>query len=74
MEVIIMDITERVALLRFNYHGALLDANNILCQLGIRSDEKGEEIGKKHAMIMINDIIPRLSKTTINKMNKKASE
>ena len=67
-----MDITEKVALARFNYHGALLDINNVLCQLGLRNDEKGEEIGKKHCMIMVNDCLPRLSKETVNKMNKRA--
>ena len=45
-----MDITKIVAELRFNYHANMLDVNNILNQLKLRSDEKAEENGKKHCM------------------------
>lgn len=43
-----MDIAKRVAKMRLTYHSNMLSINNVLNQLGIRKDEKAEEIGKKH--------------------------
>ncbi len=55
-----MNLPKTVAKMRFEYHGTLLDINNVLNQLGLRNDEKAEEIAKRHVMTMINDIAPRL--------------
>jgi len=55
-----MDICKAVAMLRFHHHGNMLNVNNVLNQLGIRSDERAEEIGKKHTMKIMTDILPRL--------------
>ena len=55
-----MGIPTLVAKARFQYHGTLLDLNNVLNQLHMRSDEKAEEIAKKHAMIIFGDIFPRI--------------
>lgn len=53
-----------IAYLRFQYHGFLLDLNNCLNQLHLRSDEAAEEIAKKHVMTMLLDILPRLGYPT----------
>lgn len=55
-----MGLAEKVSIMRFHYHSNLIEVNNVLNQLGIRSDDKAEEIGKKHAMILFNDVLPRL--------------
>ena len=55
-----MGLAEKVSIMRFHYHSNLIEVNNVLNQLGIRSDNKAEEIGKKHAMILFNDVLPRL--------------
>lgn len=65
-----MDITKKVAKMRFNYHASMLDVNNVLNQLGLRSDEKAEEVGKRHTMVIFNDILPRLG-YDMNKFNDK---
>ncbi len=49
-----------VAQLRFQYHLAAIDTNNVLNQLKLRTDEKAEECAKNHVMTIINDILPRL--------------
>ena len=54
------NIPEKVAKMRFYYHANLIDLNNVLNQLGIRSDEKAEEVAKKHVMTIFTDICPRL--------------
>jgi len=45
-----MNIPKIVAKMRFAYHANMLDVNNVLNQLKIRSDEKAEERGKYHCM------------------------
>lgn len=55
-----MDITKVVARMRLLYHANMLDVNNVLNRLGIRDDNKAEECGRKHAMTIFNDILPRL--------------
>lgn len=45
-----MDITKRVAKLRFLYHANMLDVCNVLNQFGILKDEKAELVMKNHAM------------------------
>lgn len=55
-----MNLPDLVTWLRFKYHANMLDVNNVLNQLGLRSDEKAEEAGKYHCMTIFNDIFPRL--------------
>ena len=55
-----VDICTLVARLRFEHHGNMFNVNNVLNQLGLRSDERAEKIGKRHTMIIVNDIFPRL--------------
>lgn len=45
-----MNIPKMVAKIRFAYHTNMLDVNNVLNQLKMRSDEKAEERGKHHCM------------------------
>ncbi len=45
-----MDITKKVAKLRFKYHTNMLDVCNVLNQLGIVKDEKAERVMKDHCM------------------------
>ena len=49
-----------IAEMRFNYHGALLDLNNVLNQLGLRSDLEAEKKGKYHTMTMLTDCLPQM--------------
>ena len=55
-----MNIPDLVTILRFKYHANMLDVNNVLNQLGLRSDDKANEIGRRHCMTIFNDIFPRL--------------
>lgn len=55
-----MGMSERVAKMRLNYHANVVEINNVLNQLHIISDEKAEEIAKKHVMIIVNDVLPRI--------------
>lgn len=55
-----MSISKEVTKMRYKYHLTAIELNNVLNQLHIRNDEKAEEIGKKHAMVIFNDIIPRI--------------
>lgn len=45
-----MDITKKVAKLRFVYHTNMLDICNVLNQFGILTDEKAEAVMKDHCM------------------------
>lgn len=45
-----MDITKKVAKLRFIYHSNMLDVCNVANQLGILKDEKAEKVMKNHTM------------------------
>lgn len=45
-----MDITKKVAALRFKYHANMLDVCNVLNQIGILKDEKAELKMKNHTM------------------------
>jgi hypothetical protein len=55
-----MGIAEKVAKMRLCYHANLIELNNILNQLNIRSDNVAEEIAAKHVMILFNDVLPRI--------------
>lgn len=43
-----MSIVTKVAKMRLNYHATMLDICNVANQLGILTDEKAEEVMKKH--------------------------
>ena len=58
-----MDISITVTKVRFWYHANLLSINNALNQMHILSNKKAEQNNKKHAMIIFNDIFPRLGIT-----------
>ena len=45
-----MDITKKVAKMRFIYHTNMLDVCNIMNQLGILKDDKAELVMKNHVM------------------------
>lgn len=45
-----MDITKKVAKMRFTYHANMLDIYNVLNQLGILKDETAERVMKNHCM------------------------
>lgn len=45
-----MGLPEKLAYVRFHHHGNMASLNNILYQLGLRSGEKADEIGKYHFM------------------------
>lgn len=64
-----MDITKKVAKLRFGYHANMLDACNILNQLGILKDVKAEEVMKNHAMNCM-DCLARIHDTTVEELVK----
>lgn len=69
-----MSLPNIVSIARFYYHGAMLDINNVLNQLGIRKDDKAEMIAKNHVMTIFNDILPRLyGKDKIDELLKKKS-
>ena len=57
-----MDIAKCVTKIRFHYHANMLSVVNAANQLHLLSDEKAEEINKKHTMIIFEDIFPRLMK------------
>ena len=69
-----MGLPDIVAKLRFEYHGDMLDLNNVLNQLHLRSDEKAEKIAKKHVMIIFNDIFSRLGIDTSKLMKGEKEE
>ena len=46
----VMDITKKVAALRFKYHANMLDVCNVLNQISILKDEKAESVMKNHTM------------------------
>ena len=69
-----MDITERVARMRFVYHSNMVSVVNVLNQLNIIPDDKAEELNKHHAMTIFTDILPRLGCDVEKIFGKKESE
>lgn len=55
-----MCIAETVTKMRYRYHLEAIELNNVLNQLGIRSNDKAEECAKKHCMTLFTDIFPRM--------------
>ena len=62
-----------VAKVRLHYHANWIDINNTLNQLHLMSDERNEESNKKHCMILVNDVLPRLG-VDISKFTKDEAE
>ena len=62
-----MDITKKVAKLRFGYHANMLDVCNVLNQVGILKDNKAEEVMKNHTMECM-DCLARIHDTTVEKL------
>lgn len=62
-----MDITKKVAKLRFGYHTNMLDVCNVLNQVGILKDNKAEEVMKNHTMKSI-DCLARIHDTTVEEL------
>lgn len=54
-----MDITKKVAKLRFIYHTNMLDVCNVANQLGLLKDNKAEEVMKNHCFKSL-DCLERL--------------
>ena len=68
-----MDITKKVAKMRFIYHTNMLDVCNIMNQLGILKDDKAELVMKNHVMQSL-DCLQRLGydvKGSLEKLEKK---
>lgn len=59
-----MGIAEMVTKLRYRYHLEAIELNNVLNQLGIRSDNKADECAKNHFMTLLTDIAPRMGYDT----------
>lgn len=57
-----MDLPRKVANMRYKYHLAMIDINNVMNQLHLRNDEKAEKNAKHHMMTILNDVLPRLGK------------
>lgn len=55
-----MGLAEGVAKARNLYHLEAIELNNVLNQLGIRKDDKAEEVAKYHVMTLVNDVWPRI--------------
>jgi hypothetical protein len=65
-----MDITKKVAEMRFVYHTNMLDVCNVLNQVGIVKDEKAEAVMKHHCMSSM-DCLTRMDAKQIKKLTKK---
>ena len=59
----IFSLEKMVAKARLYYHACWIDINNTLNQLHLMSNERNERGNAKHAIIVINDICPRLGIT-----------
>lgn len=62
-----MDITKKVARIRFIYHTNMLDVCNILNQLGVLKDDKAELLMKNHTMQSF-DCLSRITGYSIEKI------
>lgn len=70
-----MDITKKVAKLRFMYYTNMLDVCNVLNQFGILKDDKAENVMKDYCMKSF-DCMERMGldvKGYFDKQNKKES-
>lgn len=70
-----MSLPDLVTKLRYLYHLEMIDINNVLYQLHIRNDDRAEEKGAEHTMVIFNDILPRLyGKEAVDNLIKKGKE
>lgn len=65
-----MDITKKVAAMRFVYHTNMLDVCNVLNQVGILKDDKAEEVMKNHCMASV-DCLTRMDAKQIKRLTEK---
>ena len=59
-----MGIAETVTKMRYKYHLEAIELNNVLNQLGMRSDTKADECAKRHVVTLLTDIMPRMGYDT----------
>ena len=64
-------LPEAVAIARFKYHANMLDVVNVANQLHILSDDKAEEMNKNHCMVIMTDLLPRITGLTVDDILKK---
>lgn len=57
-----------IAALRFKWHANMVDVVNAANQLHLISDDKAEELNKKHVMTIFTDIIPRIEKENLQEL------
>lgn len=55
-----MSLSTKIAKARLAYHANVVDLVNAGNQLGIIKDDKAEKLAKKHTMIIVGDILPRI--------------
>ena len=55
-----LSFSEAITIMRLHYHANIVDLFNGLNQIHLVSDDTAERICKKHTMICINDIGPRM--------------
>ena len=65
-----MDITKKVAKMRFTYHTNMLDVCNVLNQLGILTDDRAENVMRDHCMKSL-DCLERMGFDVKCSLNKK---
>ena len=63
-----MNIPATVAKIRYIFHLNMIDVNNVLNQLKLRTNDKAEEIAKKHTMIALTDCLPRFNEKAYKKL------
>lgn len=61
-------LPEFIAALRFKWHANMIDIVNVANQLHLLSDDKAEELNKRHAMTIFTDIIPRIEKENLQEL------
>ena len=59
-----MSLSTLVTKLRFMYHCEVIEVNNVLNQLHLRSDEKADMVAKNSLMTLVNDVFPRMGLDT----------
>ena len=67
-------LEKAVAKVRFHYHANRIDINNTLNQLHLMSDERNEESNRKHCMILMTDVFPRLGLDISKLFNEKDNQ
>lgn len=55
-----MSISTAVTKMRFEYHTNFIEVCNVLNQLHILPDKVANRVMKKHFMIVVEDVLPRM--------------